>query len=204
MGNWDSEEEDWRREEPYTYEPIPDGHGRIIPVWAYRFGALLLLLVFAASSFMFLWHPARFSSAPEPAFDPDEYAQWIQSQAGSVVGQSRVLAVAFVGGLEDHPAMGLSAPVGSPDVVLRRVQDETLRLLGRLFTDARADTVYVVWVAPYGQSAGQPSPRLLEVIVSRERAESVDWGAVLPGDLPNIADVYRGADLASLPSIIAS
>lgn len=204
MSSWDEEVESWLQQEPYPDEPLTEGQGRIVPAWVFRIGAVLLLVVFLASSFLFLLEPARFNRDPEPAFDPEQYSQWVQGQASAVVGQSRVMAFTFAGGLEDHPVLALAVPVGSPNVVLRRMQDESLRLFGRIFTDSRADTAYVLWLAPYAQTTGQQAPRVLQVILSRERAESINWSTVLPGDLPEIADDYIGADLASFPAIVAS
>lgn len=165
-----------------------------LPTWALRLGSGLLALSLLATAAIAVWQPGGGSASPDAQVQ--QYAAWIRSQAQAVMGQAqsgppRVLAVGFSTG-PDAPVIGLLLPSGPPEFVLGPVHDRSLRILQRLFSDDRARTVTLVWLAPIdGPNGVQSWRQMLLITLSRKRAEQLDWGLLLPQDLPHLADRYQ-------------
>jgi hypothetical protein len=205
---------DWEYPDPKDIEemsnlPFNEGtsssKGLVIPVFLKLFGAIMLL-AFVGSLLLPVLEPLTGggnrtgTSSGTTTQEIQAYQQWIGSSVSSALndsgttGQVQFLGVQFGDSIQD-PTIGILAegldPQSSPGK--SALQNYSIAVLQRLFSDERAESVTLAWLGPAtdsegGQSFGQV---ILMIGMLKETAQSINWAYLRADDLRNIADYYH-------------
>ncbi|MDF9408275.1 hypothetical protein L7E55_07865 [Pelotomaculum isophthalicicum JI] len=127
------------------------------------------------------------------------YEEWLKHTITSTIGEStntdkpRIESVLFYNKEETEVEITLWADNNlTPGLIRDGAITKSTEVLHRIFSDSRAKRVLLYWLFPVKDSYGQERQMvLMQVIMTRETANKINWSGLSPLGLPNVADKFH-------------
>ncbi len=127
------------------------------------------------------------------------YEEWLKKTITEAIGEKanigkpRIESILFLDKAKTDMEITLWADDNlTPSFIRDGAVTKSAEVLRRIYSDPRAKRVLLYWLFPVKDSYGQDKQMvIMQVVMSRETANKINWSGFNPLDLPDVADRIR-------------